>query len=126
MKISNIKIITDNLGIFNKDFNLNYDIKSFLNKKLDYIYMEIIVSLIKENKFENKDYYEDIFKQLNLESIDITQTILDGLSKELDIVKNKFLKDYNINAGRLENEKVMNFYYILFIYYYFKKSILFI
>ena len=77
--------------------------------------MEIIVSLIKENKFENKDYYEDIFKQLNLESIDITQTILDGLSKELDIVKNKFLKDYNINAGRLENEKVMNFYYILFI-----------
>ena len=39
MKISNIKIITDNLGIFNKDFNLNYDIKSFLNKKLDYIYM---------------------------------------------------------------------------------------
>jgi len=115
MKISNIKIITDNLGIFNKDFNLNYDIKSFLNKKLDYIYMEIIVSLIKENKFENKDYYEDIFKQLNLESIDITQTILDGLSKELDIVKNKFLKDYNINAGRLENEKVMNFYYILFI-----------
>ena len=119
MKISNIKIITDNLGIFNKDFNLNYDIKSFLNKKLDYIYMEIIVSLIKENKFENKDYYEDIFKQLNLESIDITQTILDGLSKELDIVKNKFLKDYNINAGRLENEKVMNFYYILSYYFLF-------
>ena len=114
IKIRNIGIIIDNLEIFNKEFNLKYYIKSFLNKNIDYIYLEIIISLINKNKFNNMDYYKDIFKQLNLESINITQIILDGLSKELDINKNKFLKNYMINEDRLEDQKVINFYEILF------------
>ena len=113
MKISNIKIITKNLGIFNKEFKLKYDVKSFINKKIDDIYLEIIVSLLKKQNFNNKDYYDKIFKELDLESIDITQTILDGLSEELDIKKNKF-ENYMINKNRLEDEKVINFYNILF------------
>ena len=56
---SNRDIIKSNLEIFNKEFNLKYDIKSFLNTKIDYIYKEIIVSFIKENKFDNNNYYED-------------------------------------------------------------------
>ena len=111
---SNRDIIKRKLEIFNKEFNLKYDIKSFLNTKIDYIYKEIIVSLIKENKFDNNNYYEDKFKELDLESIDITKTILDGLSEELDIKKNKFLENYMINEDRLEDEKVINFYDILF------------
>jgi len=118
IKIKNIGIIIDNLEIFNKEFNLKYDIKSFLNKNIDYIYLEIIISLINKNKFNNMDYYKDIFKQLNLESINITQKILDGLSKELDINKNKFLKNYMINEDRLEDQKVINFYEILFYFLY--------
>ena len=59
-------------------------------------------------------YYKDKFKELDLESIDITKTILDGLSEELDIKKNKFLENYMINEDRLEDEKVINFYDILF------------
>ena len=111
---SNRDIIKRKLEIFNKEFNLKYDIKSFLNTKIDYIYKEIIVSLIKENKFGNNNYYKDKFKKLDLESIDITKTILDGLSEELDIKKNKFLENYMINEDRLEDEKVINFYDILF------------
>ena len=75
--------------------------------------MEIIVSLFKKNNFYNTDY-EDIFKQLDLKSIDITQTIFDGLSKELDIKKNKCLENLMINEDRLDDEKVINFYNILF------------
>ena len=111
---SNIEIIENNLELFKKEFKLKYDVKSFINKKIDDIYMEIIVSLFKKNKFDNKDYYENIFKQLDLESIDITQTIFDGLSKELDIEKNKYLENLMINEDRLDDEKVINFYNILF------------
>ena len=114
IRIRNIGIIANNLELFNKEFKLKYDIKSFLNKKIDYIYMEIIVSLIKKNDFENYEYYEDVFKQLDLESIDITQTIFDGLSKEIDIKKNKFLENFKINKDRYLDEKVINFYHILF------------
>ena len=76
--------------------------------------MEIIVSLFKINKFKKDSYYEDIVEQLDLQSIDITQTILDGLSEELDIKKNKFLENYMINEDRLEDQKVINFYDLLF------------
>ena len=48
IRIRNTGIIENNLELFNKEFKLKYDIKSFLNKKIDYIYMEIIVSLIKK------------------------------------------------------------------------------
>ena len=59
IRIRNIGIIANNLELFNKEFKLKYDIKSFLNTKIDYIYKEIIVSFIKENKFDNNNYYED-------------------------------------------------------------------
>ena len=114
IKNNNIEIIKGKLNIFNKEFNLKYNIKSFLNKKIDNIFMEIIISLIKKNKFDNMNYYEDITNQLNLESIKITKIIFDGLSKELDIKKNKFLENYIINEERLEDEKVKLFYKILF------------
>ena len=114
IRIENIRTITEKLGIFNKEFKLKYDVKSFINKKIDDIYLEIIVSLFKKQKFNNKDYYENIVEKLDLQSIDITQTILDGLSEELDIKKNKFFENYMINEDRLEDEKVINFYNILF------------
>ena len=36
------------------------------------------------------------------------------MSEELDIKKNKFLENYMINEDRLEDEKVIKFYDILF------------
>ena len=117
IKNKNIEIITNNLELFKNELNLEYDINSFLNKKIDYIYMEIIISLIKKDDFDNYEYYKDIFEQLNLESIKITETIFDGLSKELDIVKNDFLEDYKIkNEESIEERKIKNFYELLFKY----------
>ena len=67
IRIRNIGIIANNLELFNKEFKLKYDIKSFLNKKIDYIYMEIIVSLIKKNNFIKNYYYINrLYKSIRL------------------------------------------------------------
>ena len=116
LKNKNIEIITNNLELFNNKFTLEYDINSFLNNKIDYIYMEIIISFIKKNQYNNDINYKEIFEQLDLKSISITETIFDGLSKELDVDKNEFLEDYIINEDNIENKKVINFYEILFKY----------
>ena len=113
IKNNHIEIITE---FFNQKSDLKIDINTFLNKKIDYIYMEIIIPLIKMNNFNNYEYYEDIFEQLHLQSININETIFDEISKELDIGKNKFLEDYMIKENNIEEKNVINFYEILFKY----------
>ena len=128
----NIEIIKSNLEVFNKEFNLKYDINNFLNEKIDCIYKEIISSLFKRAEFNNFKYYKDIIEQINLESIDITVTILKKLFlDELDTNKNKFLEEYKINKDSYEGQKVINFYEILIkfilknpFYFYHKNDFL--
>ena len=110
-------IINNYLGIF-KDYNLNYTFVDFKSKKIDIIYMEIIIALIKLNQFDDYNFYYNKIKELNLKYININKTIFNGLSKELDIEKNNFLKDYIINNADdfLKNQKLINFFYILFKY----------
>jgi hypothetical protein len=111
----NSDIIKVNIEVF-KEFNCNYDYNDIINSKIDTIYMNIIISLIKLNKFNDYNYYEEILIQLNLESIYITNTIYEGLSKELDVTKNDFLNEYMINdVNNLKNEKIINFYYIIIV-----------
>ena len=111
----NNDIIKVNIEVF-KEFNCNYDYNDIINSKIDTIYMNIIISLIKLNKFNDYNFYEEILIQLNLESIYITNTIYEGLSKELDVAKNDFLKEYMINdVNKLKNEKIINFYYIIIV-----------
>jgi len=117
-KIKNkyIDTINKNLRIFNDTFKFEYNIKSFLNKKIDEIYVEIIISLIKKNEFDNIEFYNEIIEQLNLDSINITEEMFDGLSKEIDSGKNEFLEEYIIETNKdcIDHNKVLNFYVILF------------
>ena len=87
-----------------------------MTQKIDNIYMKIIISLIRLNNFNNNEYYENILKILDLESINITETIFEGISKELN-KDNIYLNEYKINkVYDLKNEKIINFYYILLKY----------
>jgi len=118
--------IIDSLGII-KELNLyrNVNINNIFGKKIDEIYGDILEALIKTNKIVNYDYAYKIIKQLDLENIDITETIFNKLSKILnnaDFVKNYeiiFTKDDKNNKlidDLNNNEKKINFYYILFKY----------
>ena len=109
----NINIIKDNIEVF-KDFRMNFSIDDIKKNKIDFIYSEIIVSLIKLNNFNKYDFYNEILTQLNIESIDITQTIFKGLSEELNSEKNIYLNEYIINTvDDIKNEKLINFLYII-------------
>ena len=111
----NNDIIKVNIEVF-KEINCIYGVNDIINSKIDLIYMNIIVSLIKLNKFDDYNYYEVILTELNLESIYITNTMFEGLSEELNVEKNGFLKEYMINdVNNLKSEKLINFYYIIII-----------
>ena len=109
-------IIDKNIKIFNeKGLNLaKEDIISINSKKLDEIYIKIIIELIKQKKFEDFEYINKIINELDLENINITKIMFDELSKFL-YFNEKYINDYMINsADDLLNKKNINFYYILF------------
>ena len=51
------EIIKYNINNFNKEFNLKWKEEDIKYKKINIIYLEIIKSLIKNNKFENMNIY---------------------------------------------------------------------
>ena len=111
----NFDIMKNNLEIL-KELNCNYDLNELKDAKIDHIFLDILISLIKQNKFNDIDYIEKILTQLNLESINITEKMFKGISEELNVAKNEFLKEYMINdINDLKNEKIINFYYIIII-----------
>ena len=87
--------------------------KDIISKKIDEIYIEIIISLIESKKFDEKA--ENIVKELDLENIDITIKMFDKISEILDSDKYYIINKLE-KAEDLYDEKKINFYYILFKY----------
>ena len=113
----NQDIIKDKLDIF-ENINLYLNEEDILYKKIDQLLSDIIISLIKNEKLENCD----LIKSLDLENIDITETIYNSLYKILD-KDSGYINKYIIkNKKDLLNEKNINFYYIL-LKYILKNSI---
>ena len=109
----NKEIIKKDINIF-KQLQLEYKYENFCEKKLDLIYMEIINSLIKNNKFSDYQYCINLIKELDIKYINITKTMYDGISKLLE--DNDIMDKYKIdNVNDITKEKI-NFYYILIIY----------
>ncbi len=88
---NNKTFIENNINIFNH-LNLNWTIEDLMTQKIDHIYIEIIISLLKDDFNKEKINKMNVINQLDIEKIEITKTIIDELSKEL-----KTIKDYNIN-----------------------------
>jgi hypothetical protein len=110
-------IIKDNIHAFT-DLNINWTSDSFINKKnkdyieIQQIYIEIIISLINNNFNDENIVKKEIIDQIEIEGIDLTKTMLDELSKELNTNNN-----YNINSfDDLFNDQNILFFYELFKY----------
>ena len=115
IKNNNLRIINDNISIF-KEIGLNWNVQEIKLKKIDGIYTEIIISLIKNYKLENYEYSYDIIKQLDLELIDITNIMLVDIQNFFDNNEN-IIKKYLIDKyDKLLDTKNINFYFILFKY----------
>ena len=101
-----------------KEFDLNLDLLNYKDFNIDNIYAEIIISLIKNKKFDDFKYTKNIMKQLDIQNIELTKEMFNALQKEFNDYSNKeYIAYYKItNEENLLNEKCINFYYILFKY----------
>ena len=103
--------INDLISI-NESMNLSYVRKT----KIDEIFIEIIISLIKSNKLSNFEYTDNIIKSLNFEEIELNEFMLDKLSEILNSYQDyePYIKEYMISdLIDLYQSKNINFHYIL-------------
>ena len=100
-----------------QEYNLKLDLLNYKSLKIDKIYAEIIISLIRNKKLENYECVKDL-EQLDIKNIDLTHEMFIELKKEFDENSNKkYIADYKFkNNEDLFKERFINFYHILFIY----------
>ena len=108
-KVMNISLLTR--------FNFNLIKKEVESNALEEIYSFIIISLIKEEQFENDfEKTEKIFEQMDLQEINITEKIYGKLLPLFTGVNNNsYLQKYSINSiNDIYKEANINFYFIMF------------
>ena len=100
-----------------QEYNLKLDLLNYKSLKIDKIYAEIIISLIRNKKLENYECLKDL-EQLDIKNIQLTHEMFIELKKEFDENSNKkYIADYKFkNNEDLFKERIINFYHILFIY----------
>ena len=111
------EIEKNNLNHIKKELEeLKLNLDEIKIMKIDEIYIYIINMLIITNRIDDYEYTYKIIQELDLENIDLTKTMFEELSKTLnnkEYIKNyKIIEENNIKF----NEKIINFYYILFKY----------
>jgi hypothetical protein len=108
------EIIEENITIF-KALKLDLTKVDILEKKINILYKEIILSLI---KLKFNDNTIDIFNQLDLENVILNKSIVDELWKALisQGFKDYFNTDDLKDVIDLFNTQKINFFYIIFKY----------
>jgi hypothetical protein len=106
-------IIQNNIGTL-RELDLNLNLEDIKLKAIDEIYTDIIINLIKLNKFQIYEFTYNILTQLDIESIDITKTIFEKLSKQLNSKENYINMIKNIED--LFDTNKINFYYFILRY----------
>ena len=118
----NIKI--RNCFNFSGELNMNINEKLIEDNNIEEIYLNIIISLLEKEKLEDFKYASNIFEQLGLKTINITENIYNELKKIFGS-EEKYIKKYMIkNFEDICDEKKINFYYIIFNYIF--KDILYL
>ena len=128
IEIINGNNIKANISIFKE---ISIKINNIFEIKIDEIYIEIILGLIKNKKLEDYKFSFNIIEQLEFENINVTDTMFNKIFQILNSNKS-YIKDYIIEKlDDLYDSKKINFYYILlkyilkYSYYIYKIPILF-
>ena len=103
----NILSIKNNIRDLERN-NINLNLNDIMEKNIDEIYINIIISLIKNDKLS-----EEIISELEIKNIDLTKNMLEELKKEFTKDKD-YLQKYKIsNFNDLSNNEIINFYYMI-------------
>ena len=112
------KLIEDELKKIEIFDELKYTYDDIFEKKIDEIYMDIIVHFIKNNKFDENNL--KILKELDIENIYITKRMYKGISKCFEEF-NKNSYPYRMdNSDSLTKENI--YFYYAIIKYIFKNQ----
>ena len=112
---NNIEIIKDNINIF-QELDIDWKEEDIKLKKIDEIYIEIIIALIKKFKIKNYEYIYDIINQLDLQSINFTKIMFDKIKDFLNNNEN-LINEYIISTkDDIYNINKINFYFIILKY----------
>ena len=115
IKSDNIKLIKEKIDIF-KEIKLDYTLDKIILQKIDDLYSDIIIGLIKSKKIDDYTYAYNIIDELELENIYLTNSMFEKINEELESNK-EIIKSYKIEKEEdLLNEIKINFYYILLKY----------
>ena len=120
----NREYIKSNLYIL-RDIKLNLSEEDIYKTNVEDLYVYIIIGLIKNNKLCDFEYSYNIFKQLDLENIDIqfleSKKLLNLIEEVLNS-KNEYIKNNIINNfDDINNISKVNFHYFL-LKFIFKSS----
>ena len=116
-------IIKNNLNVFQK-IGINIKVDELHSLKVDEIYINILNTLIKSNKFEDYYYIEGIIDEMKLDKIYITKKMQEELNKTLNMDKD-YMKPYLVKKTEdLFDIKILNLFYIL-TKYIFRNSFYF-
>lgn len=118
---SNIEIIKNNLNAF-KELDLKMNTDDIIAKRIDKIYIELLIGLLRKKKLEYTDYIINLNNELDLSNINLTKTMLHELFKFLSNEK-ILMNDYLIEKENdISNSQKLNFYNVL-LNYILKNSI---
>ena len=103
----------DNIEKINNDLAPKFKVE--IKEKINKIYIDIILDLIKNEKLKDDIFASNILEQLEIESINITKEMFEEINNTLNIenINEKYL--ISTNKDLLDLEKI-NFYYLLFKY----------
>jgi hypothetical protein len=104
--------INENLDIFNKDFGTQNTFVTLIDIDFEELYANIITYLIKNKKFDDFEYIENIFEQLNIENIYITNKMFQMISEALNLDNGYLIAD----AKDIIKPNKVNFYYLMIKY----------
>ena len=103
--------INNNLDEFNKLLNISEE--NIKKLKIDDLYCKIVISLIKSNNLNDFNSLNNIFKEIELDKINIENKILPSLQEAFE-ENNEFMEKFIIKTEEDFDEKKINFYFILF------------
>ena len=121
----NKEYIKNNIYIF-KEIKINLSEEDIYDINVEELYVNIIIALIKNNKLRDFEYSYNIFKQLDMENIDInfleSENLLNQIKEVLDS-NNEYIKNNIINNFEDVNDiSKINFHYLL-LKFIFKSSL---
>ena len=117
----NDKIIEENIIHLKEDINEDMDINYIKSKNIDEIFIDIIISLIKNKKFSNYEETSKILESIDFKNIELNELMLEKLSKILNSNEDYINECMISNINDLFQYKIINFHYIL-LYYIIKNS----